>query len=307
MVATPEPQARVDAVVERVRQVYGKWRRNTSAEQMRADWDELFWNDSQPCDFEDTELGSVPVRVIAAPGVNTQRACLYFHGGGYKMGSVVSHHDLMVRISAAADCQVVGVNYRLNPEHRFPAPLEDGMAVYRALLAAGHAGQNLALAGDSAGGGIAASLLLSIRDQTLPQPCGAVLLSAWLDMSLSGDSYASCAKSDPIHQKFMLQAIAGQYLGEGVDPAQPGVSPLFGDLQNLPPVLLQVAEGEVGRDDSVAFAEKLQASGGQAELSVWSDMIHVFQQFADDLPEARQAIAQIGEFLQAQWGPGAAQ
>ncbi|MDO8864105.1 alpha/beta hydrolase [Haliea sp. E1-2-M8] len=299
-------QARVGEVVHRVRQVYSQWRRDTSVEQMRRDWDELFWNDSQPCDYEDTTLGGVAVRWIDAPGANRDRVCVYFHGGGYKMGSVVSHHELMVRISAAANCRVLGVNYRLTPEHCFPAPLEDGLAVYRTLLEHGFDAAEVALVGDSAGGGLAASLLLAIRSEHLPLPCATVLLSAWLDMSLSGDSYESRSQSDPIHQKSMLQAIAQQYLGEGVDPRQASASPLFGKLHRLPPILLQVGECEVGLDDSRAFADKLRESGGQVQLSVWDHMIHVFQQFGNDLPEARQAIAEIGEFLQTHWGRGPA-
>ncbi len=297
-----EVEARVAGVVARVQETYSRWHRDTSVEQMRADWDTLFWNDSQPCEYWDANIGGVGVRWIVAPGVNKERVLLYFHGGGYKMGSVVSHHDLMVRLSASADCQVLGVDYRLGPEFGFPAPIDDGLTVYRALLSKGFSADCLALAGDSAGGGIAASMLLVLRSEQLPQPSAAVLLSAWLDMTLAGESYESRAKFDPVHQKFMLQAIAKQYLGAAGNAQSPLASPLFADLTGLPPLLLQTGDCEVGLDDSLQFAAKAKAAGNEVELSVWEQMIHVFQQFPDELPEARAAIKQIGDFLKMYWG-----
>lgn len=302
-----EVQARVADQVKRVQQVYSRWRRDTSAMQMRQDWDELFFDDSLPCEYSDSVIHGVNVRWVVAPGVNRQRVTLYFHGGGYKMGSVISHHDLMVRISAAANCQVLGIDYRLNPEHHFPAPIEDAMTVYRALLdpafhdpvqdATHFTAPQIALAGDSAGGGIVGAVLLAIKNAGLPQPAAAVMLSAWLDMSLGGASYENRAKHDPIHQKFMLQAIAKQYLADVCEPTDPKASPLFGDLSGIAPVLLQVGDCEVGLDDSINFAEKARAAGVSVELSVWDHMIHVFQQFAASLPEGEQAITEIGQFL----------
>ncbi|MGB1906693.1 MAG: alpha/beta hydrolase [Spongiibacter sp.] len=293
--------AQIEQVIARVQQVYSTWRRDTSAQQMREDWDRLFWRDTQPAQYRDDTLAGVAVRWIDTPDCDPSRLLMYFHGGGFKMGSVVSHHDLMVRLSAAAGCRVVGVNYRLFPEHGFPAPVDDALAVYRQLLAEGyHAGQ-IAVAGDSAGGGVAASLLVALGQAEAPQPAAAVLLSPWLDMTLSGDSYESRASADPIHQRFMLDALANQYLGKEGDRRNPLASPLFAELAGLPPLLLQVGDREVGLDDSVAFAERAQQAGVEVALSVWDRMIHVFQQFAEDLPEARQAINDIGHFLQDHW------
>jgi len=290
----------IDRAIERVRAVYGRWRRSTPVEQMRQDWDALFGSDALPARMTPVNAGGVEACWIAHESARPDQVLVYFHGGGYKMGSVTSHRDLMARLSKAGRCRVLGVNYRLLPEHRFPAPLEDAAAVYRWLLAEGIAPAQIVLAGDSAGGGLAASTLLALKDQGLPLPAAAVLLSAWLDMSLGGASYETRAAADPIHQRPMLQAIAAQYLGE-VDPRDPRASPLFGDLRGLPPLLLQVGDRETGLDDSTAFAAKAREAGVHVELEVWDAMIHVFQQFPDELPEAQQAIDRIGAFLNTTW------
>ncbi|MCY1262350.1 Monoterpene epsilon-lactone hydrolase [compost metagenome] len=291
----------VEAVIARVQAVYGRWRRDTSIASMRRDWDELFRCEQLGCETRDQEANGVPVRWIRAEGAREDRSLIYLHGGGFKMGSLTSHHDLMVRLSRAGDCQVLGVDYRLLPEHRFPDPLVDVLAVYDWLLGQGHEPASLALAGDSAGGGLAAAVLLALRDKARPLPASGVLLSAWTDLSVSADSYRSRASLDPIHQQPMLLALARQYLGEEGDCRDPLASPLCGRLDGLPPLLLQVGEREVGFDDSALFAAKVRCAGGQAELEVWPQMIHVFQQFAEELPEAREAIEHIGTFLQRHW------
>ncbi len=299
--ATRSPMQRV---TERVRAVYGNWRRDTSIAQMRADWDALFWNESQCGVWKDTELGGVCVRWLGAHSrllSEPRRTLIWFHGGGYTMGSVTSHHDLMIRLSAAAECRVLGVEYRLCPEFGFPAPIEDGLAVYRALLASGCRPSDISVGGDSAGGGIAAALMLTLRDAGLEQPASAVLLSAWLDMTLSGASYDTCSKSDPVHQRAMLAGLAARYLGESVTADSPLASPALADLAGLPPILLQASDAEIGVDDSRLFARRAAAAGCEVTLSLWPGLIHVFQQFADDLPEAGQAIAEIGAFLVRQW------
>lgn len=291
----------VDRVVARIQSVYGRWRRHTPIETMRNDWDELFSVDRFACDTHDCLANGVRVCWIKAQGADDRRTLIYLHGGGFKMGSLTSHHDLMVRLSRAADCRVLGVDYRLLPEHCFPAPLEDVLAVYDWLLGQSFVPGQLALAGDSAGGGLAAAALLALRDKGQPLPASAVLLSAWTDLSASGESYQTRAAADPIHQRPMILALAEQYLGDDGDPRTPLASPLFGDLAGLPPMLLQVGDRETGLDDSTQFAAKARAAGVAAELQVWPRMIHVFQQFAEELPEAREAIAGIGAFLQRQW------
>lgn len=291
----------VEKVIARIQAVYSRWRRHTPIDTLRRDWDELFWADHLPCETQDRLANGVHVRWIRAQGADEARTLIYLHGGGYKMGSLTSHHDLMVRLSRAADCRVLGVNYRLLPDYRFPEPLVDVLAVYDWLLGQSYEPARIALAGDSAGGGLAAAALLALRDKGRPLPAAAALLSAWTDLSASGDSYQSRAAADPIHQRPMILALAEQYLGADGDPRAPLASPLFGDLAGLPPLLLQVGDRETGLDDSTQLAAKARAAGVAVELQVWPHMIHVFQQFAEELPEALEAIECIGAFLQRQW------
>lgn len=291
----------VERVIARIQTVYGRWRRHTPIETLRRDWDDLFWADKLTCETQDASANGVPVRWIKTPGAAEQQVLIYLHGGGFKMGSLTSHHDLMVRLSVAAGCRVLGVDYRLLPEHGFPEPLLDVLAVYDWLVAQGFEPDQLAIAGDSAGGGLAAAALLALRDKGRPLPAAAVLLSAWTDLSASGESYQTRAEADPIHQRPMIVALAAQYLGKDGDPFDPLASPLHGELTGFPPLLLQVGDRETGLDDSTLFAAKARAAGVAVELQVWPQMFHVFQQFAAELTEAREAIVCIGTFLRKHW------
>ncbi|WP_439855963.1 alpha/beta hydrolase [Pseudomonas yamanorum] len=293
----------LERVIARIQAVYGGWRRHTPIETLRQDWDALFHADSHVCETRDSTANTVPVRWIKTPGGNEQQVLIYLHGGGFKMGSLTSHHDLMVRLSQAAGCQVLGVDYRLLPEYGFPAALLDVLAVYDWLLAEGFKPGQLVIAGDSAGGGLCAATLLALRDRGQVLPAAAVLLSPWTDLSASGASYGTRALTDPIHQRPMILALAEQYLGEGGDPFNPLASPLHGDLAGLPPLLVQVGDRETGLDDSTLFAAKARAAGVTVTLEVWPQMIHVFQQFAAELPEAREAITRIGAFVHQQLNP----
>jgi monoterpene epsilon-lactone hydrolase len=294
----------VEAVVARVRAVYGRWRRDTPVTSMRADWEALFAATGEAA-FEPVEAGGVPCAWVQAPGAHRDRVIVYFHGGGFQVGSLRTHRELMGRLSAAAGVAVLGVDYRLAPEHRYPAPLEDALAVVRWLLGQGLAAPRLALAGDSAGGGLALSTALAMPVQALGRPAAVYTMSAWTDLAASGASYETHAAIDPIHQRPMILAMARQVLGDGLDARDPRVSPLYADatqLRMLPPLLLQVGERETVLSDSVALADKVRAAGGQARCEVWPHMVHVFQQFPDELPEAREAVAAGGRFLAAQLG-----
>jgi epsilon-lactone hydrolase len=298
------PQA-VEGVVERIRAVYARWNRSTTPAQMRQDWDAFLWREVPDVRTTDLAIGSLKARWIEGTGVESDksrdRVLLYFHGGGYKMGSAVSHHELMCRLSASACCRVLGLDYRLLPEHRFPAPVEDALAAWHWLLAQGYAPRQIAVAGDSAGGGLAAALLLRLRGDGAALPAAAVLLSALTDFETRGASYETRAASDPIHNRQLIQGLARQYLGAGGDVRQPLASPLNGELAGLPPLLLQVGDRETGLDDSVLFARKAAAAQVPVSLEVWEGMIHVFQQFPDELVEARKAVARIGDFLNNIW------
>jgi epsilon-lactone hydrolase len=291
----------VDAVIGRVRAVYGGWRRDTPVSEMRADWDRLFPAPAQDAVLRTDHAAGIELLWVVTPTSVPARVLLYFHGGGYKLGSVTSHRDLMARLAAAARCRVLGVNYRLAPEAHFPAPVDDALAVYQWLLGEGVAPSQIAVGGDSAGGGLAAALLLSLRDRGGALPAAAVLLSAWTDLTAQGESYVTRAEADPIHQRAMILATARQYLGPDGDASNPLASPLFGGLAGLPPLLLQVGDRETVLDDSTRFAAKARAAGVRADLEVYPNMIHVFQQFADEIPEARQAITGVGRFLRRIW------
>lgn len=294
----------VEAVIARVRQTYGRWRRDTTPTQMRADWDALF-SARGNANTESTVANGVPCEWVRAPGVRADRSLLYFHGGGFQVGSLSSHRELMALLSAAAGVQVLGVGYRLAPEHRYPAALEDALAVFEWLQAQGIHAAHIGLAGDSAGGGLALSTMLRRQADGQALPAAAFLMSAWTDLTAAGESYVTRAADDPIHQRPMILAMARNYLGEGVDAADPRISPLFADplaLGALPPMLLQVGGRETVVSDSEVFVDKARAAGAQAELQVWPGMIHVFQQFPGELPEAREAIAAGGRFLAAHLG-----
>lgn len=293
----------IDSVIARVKAVYGCWRRDTTVAQRRADWDELF-NAQGDAEVQSVNAAGVPCQWVTAPGARADRVVVYFHGGGFQLGSLASHRELMACISAAAGARVLGVGYRLAPEHRYPAALEDALTAYGWLRSQGVEAGRMAVAGDSAGGGLGLSLLLALHRRGEPLPVAYWGLSAWTDLTASGESYQSRALLDPIHQQAMIVAMARNYLGDAGDPEDPLASPLFAapeELAVLPPMLLQVGERETVVSDSEAFVRKAASAGARAELQIWPEMIHVFQQFPDVLAQARSALADGGRFLAARF------
>jgi acetyl esterase/lipase len=288
----------VEEAIARVQSVYGGWTRQTTVEQMRADWDALFFSTDPPA--EEIPADGIPATWFFPPGCRRDRIMLYLHGGGFKLGSARSHRSLIVSLAIAANCAALALDYRLAPEQKFPAPVEDTVNAYLWLLDQGFAEAQIIFAGDSAGGGLALSAMLALRDQGAARPAAAVVLSAWTDLTASGASYQTRAAADPIHQRGMILATAKTYLG-GADAKNPLASPLFADLHGLPPLLMQVGGRETVLDDTLDFAAKAKESGVDVQISVFEDMIHVFQQFAPDLPEANQAIAEIAAFLERIW------
>jgi monoterpene epsilon-lactone hydrolase len=287
----------LDLVIERIRRVYRGWNRNTSVAQMRLDWDAAFLADTAPISRQRVSVCGVDGEWIAASDAPRDKALLYFHGGGFRLGSVTSHRELIARIAQASACRVLAINYRLAPEYRFPVPLEDALASYGWMLDQGLRAENIAFAGDSAGGNLVLTTMLGLRERGLPLPAAGVLMSPWTDLAATGESYVSRAAADPIHQRPMITALAKDYLGEGGDLRDPLVSPLYADLTGLPPLLIQVGNRETVLSDSTLFADSARAAGVDVDLQVWDGMIHVFQMFGKELPEARQAVASIAEFL----------
>jgi epsilon-lactone hydrolase len=242
------------------------------------------------------DAGGVPAAWIVPDAPIAERVIFYAHGGSYNSGSITSHMPLTSNIALAAKARLLAVDYRLAPEHTFPAAMDDALAAYHWLLAQDIDPKRIVVAGDSAGGGLVLALLLALRDEGTPLPAAAVCLSPWTDLTCSGESWRRNTQAD-----FMLKLIptlkSAQLYLNGADSHNPLASPLFGDLHNLPPILLQVGSDEIILSDSVSFAEKAKAAGVNVTLEVWKGMQHEWQYAASFLPEARQAIAKIAEFV----------
>jgi len=242
------------------------------------------------------DAGGVPAVWLKAPGASDDHTLIYLHGGGYAAGSPNSHRGLMGHLSAATGWRVLGPNYRLAPEYPYPAALDDARAVYRWVLDQGVAPDHLAIAGDSAGGGLTAALLLATRDAGDPLPAAAALYSPWTDLAATGASLISRAEVDPMIAGARVSEGAALYLGDA-DPRTPYVSPLYGDLAGLPPLLILVGDFEVLLDDSVRFAERAEQAGVDVTLEIGPEMIHVWPFFAGAVPESDAAVARTAEFL----------
>ena len=242
------------------------------------------------------DANGVPGEWVDAPGVATDRVFLFLHGGGYYRGSSASSRVTSARIAAACKARVFSVDYRLAPEHPFPAAVDDAHTAYRWLLDQGIAANRIAVGGISAGGGLTLALLLKLKQIGAPLPAAAIPLSAWTDLTQSGDTMVSKAAIDPSISKAYLDRMAGYYLA-GVDPKTPLASPLYGELEGLPPLLIQVGTAETLLDDSRRFAERARAASVDITYEAWDDMIHGWHGNSDVLPEALDAIAAIGAFF----------
>lgn len=247
---------------------------------------------------EKVDAGGVPAEWVMAPGSDSGRAVLYLHGGGYAIGSLNTHRRLAYDISAASSARVLLIDYRLAPEHPFPAAIDDAAAAWRWLLAQGFAANRLAIAGDSAGGGLAIATLVNLRDLKLALPACAVAISPWVDLEGVGNSIATRAAQDPIVQKDGLLWMAGMYL-DGKDARTPLAAPLHADLKGLPPILVQVGTAETLLDDATRIAEKLHQADVEVRLAIWPNMLHVFPLFAPVLSEGRDGCLEIGAFIRS--------
>lgn len=221
---------------------------------------------------------------------------LYFHGGGYTIGSVRSHRHLVTRIAKAANMRVLSVDYTLAPENRFPGPQKQGFQAYRWLLARGHKPETIAVGGDSAGAGLTLAVFLQAREAGLPLPACATLLCPWTDMTCSSPSYHNNADIDPIISDRLVRGIIADYLGDA-DPRDPLASPNFADLSGLPPLLIQVGSAEMLLDDSRQLADAARKAGVDVTLDIWPGMVHVWQAFYPMLREGGEAIDKIGAYL----------
>ena len=242
------------------------------------------------------EVGGVPGEWVEGPQP-AKSTLLFLHGGGYFACSAETHRPITVAF-ALAGFRVFAPNYRLAPEHQFPAALDDAVAAYRGLLAAGNSPGQIVVSGDSAGGGLALCLLLALRAAAVPLPAGAALFSPWTDLAATGDSIRTNAhRCSMFHGKDI--APSGRYYLGDTDPRNPLASPLYGDLAGLPPLLIHVGENEVLRDDSARLAERARAAGVRVELKVWPVVPHAWQLAPHKIPEARQSLKESAAFLHA--------
>jgi len=251
---------------------------------------------------ESITAGGRPAEWIRPAGARRDTVLLYLHGGGYVIGSPRSHRHLAEAIARAAGVSCLLPDYRLAPEHPFPAAVDDALAAYRALIEQRKiAPGSIAIAGDSAGGGLTTVTLLSIRQAGLPMPGAAVCISPWTDLTCSAPSYEIKAATDPLVMRPGITVMAKDYLG-ATDPRTPLASPVFADLRGLPPMLIQVGSEEVLLDDATRLAERARAAGVDATIEVWDSMIHVWHWFLPWLDEAQSAVDKIGAFLRGRLG-----
>jgi len=242
-----------------------------------------------------------PAEWLTPPGARADAVLFYLHGGGYVIGSPRSHRHLAAALARAAGTRALLLDYRLAPEHPFPAALDDAVAAYEWLLADGIAPDRVVIAGDSAGGGLTMATLLALRDRRLPRPAGGVCISPWVDLTNSAASYRSKAAVDPIVTLEGIAQLTHAYLG-GADPKLPLVSPLYADLRGLPPLLIHVGSDEVLLDDALGLAARAREAGVDVAVREWPAMIHVWHWFQPMLDEADRAISEIGGFVKARLG-----
>jgi len=247
------------------------------------------------------EVGGVSGWWRRPEGAAAGAAILYLHGGAYIVGSARAYRNFVGQIASRAKLDAFIPNYRLAPEHAFPAAVDDARAAYDGLAQLGF--ENIVLAGDSAGGGLTLVLLslaaAKARAGTGLRPAGAAVISAWTDLALTGASMATRAEADPLSTKQSLGAAAKLYL-KGRDPRDPMASPLYGDLAGLPPVVMHMGEDDILLDDALRYGERFESAGGAIEVHAWEGMIHVFPSNVAELKAAPEALDQIGGFLRRQ-------
>jgi acetyl esterase/lipase len=264
----------------------------------RARIDEIgaTWPVAPDVKLEEAELDGVPGEWSIVPGSDAARALLFFHGGGYCSGSIVSHRRMVTEAGRAAHMRTLAVQYRLAPEHPYPAAHEDAMKAWRFLRGLGIAARDIAVGGDSAGGNLTITLINRLRAAG-EEPACAWLASPWTDLTMSGASLETKAAIDPLIHKAYLEELADSYAPKPIDRMDPLISPLFADLTGFPPVLIQVGSAETLMDDSVRFARAAGLADVNVTLQVWPHMIHAWPMWNAKLREGREALEQVGAFV----------
>lgn len=262
------------------------------------------WPVAEDIVVQTVDAGGVPAEWSLAPGSDPGRVLLYLHGGGYCSGGLDSHRRLVTEAGRAAGARTLAVDFRLAPEHPFPAALDDALAAWHWLRGQGIAAERIVVGGDSAGGGLSLVLAMRLRDMGEALPAMAWLLSPWTDLTMSGASIAENDAVDPLIHRGYLEELAAAYVPAGMDRTDPRLSPLFGDLAGLPPLMIQVGAAETLLDDSVRLARRAGAANVPVTMQVWPHMIHAFPMWNGGLDAGRRALREAGAVLRARWAEG---
>lgn len=288
-----------ESEIDAVRALLGAKPRPVGWAERRARIDEVgsVWPVAGDIQLEPVDLDGVPGEWSLAPGSDASRVLMFFHGGGYCSGSIVSHRRMVTEAGRAAGVRTLAVAYRLAPEHPFPAAIEDTLTTWRCLVAQGIAPGDIAVGGDSAGGGLTLTLTMALRDAGQALPGCLWLASPWTDLSMSGETLATKDAVDPLIHKPYLEELRDAYLPCAMDRRDPRVSPLFADLRGLPPTLIQVGSCETLLADSTRFAAAAGAADVPVMLEIWPHMIHAWPMWNARLEPGRQALANAGAFV----------
>jgi monoterpene epsilon-lactone hydrolase len=255
------------------------------------------WPVAEDVQLTATDLGGIAAEWSIVPGSDAARVLMFFHGGGYCSGSIVSHRRMVTEAGRAAGVRTLAVGYRLAPEHPFPAALNDALAAWRFLRGQGIAPAHIAIGGDSAGGGLTVAVINALRDDKETPPACAWLVSPWTDLMMTGSTLTTKDQTDPIIHKAYLQELADAYLAGGTNGKDPRVSPLYADVRGFPPTLIQVGSAETLLDDATRFAAVLGAADVPVTLEIWPHMIHAWHLWNAHLEPGRRALANAGTFM----------
>jgi epsilon-lactone hydrolase len=288
---------------EPVRELYLEWTANRirSIQSDPEAWGDLT-AEPRGVDYIEVRAGGVPAMWAVPQDCQEDRVLLCMHGGGFVGGSIYTHRKLFAHLAKAAGTRALLLDYRLAPEHVHPAPLEDATAAYQWLLEQGIEPTHVAFAGDSSGGGLALTAQLHARDLDLPLPAAALLISPWVDMEQSGESYRSNWATEAFFYKELVDGLAALFLGPAGDPRDPLASPLYSDLTGLAPMSIQVGGAETLLDDSRMLAERAHAAGVEVEFTIFPGEQHTFQMAAGRADEADEAIGQLAAWARPRLG-----
>ena len=287
------------AEIDAIRALLGSKPRPVGWDERRKRLDEVgsIWPVADDVALEAVDLDGVPGEFSIAPGSDPSRVLLFFHGGGYCSGSIVSHRRMVTEAGRAGGLRTLAVGFRLAPEHPFPAAYDDAFTAWRWLRQRGIAANRIVVGGDSAGGGLTLALAMRLRDAGEQLPACLWLASPWTDLTMSGATLETKDAVDPLIHKGYLGELADAYVPAGMTRTDPRISPLFADLRGLPPMLIQVGSAETLLDDSVRFAGAAGAAGVAATLEIWPDMIHAWPLWNAKLEAGRQALVRVGQFV----------